>query len=152
MIKTLTIYSTVGGNTELVVKKVRSLLLEKNIANQIQRVDTTLPEEILKYDLVIIASPTYNQGTLEDHFKPFIKAWKSVDTSGKCFAAIGLGTPKFYPEYLTEATSIIEDLIRKNNGTVLIPGLRIGANPLKFIDTLVPRWVDKVVEAIKISS
>lgn len=150
MIKTLTIYSTVGGNTELVVKKVHTLLTEKNIDNQIQRVDITKPEDILNYDLIIIASPTYNQGTLEDHFKPFIKAWKKVDTSGKNFAAIGLGTPKFYPEYLTEATSIIEDLIHQNKGNVIIPGLRIGANPLKFIDSLVPRWVDKLVQAVEI--
>lgn|GEM_PF-346233 len=138
------IYSTVGGNTEIVVKKITNDLVLSGHQVDSFRVDNYTTENLLKYDLTILASPTYNQGTLDDHFKPFFKNWKSVDLTGRYFVAVGLGSMKYYSEYLTEATGLLEEEISKKGCQLAIPGLRIGVDPLKVLDSLVAKWSQKV--------
>jgi flavodoxin len=147
--KILIIYSTIGGNTQFVVDAVSKILTEKNFEIEVCRVDIANPTKILESDCTILASPTYNQGTLEDHFKPFLKNWKSVDTSDRNFAVIGLGNIKYYPEYLTESAGILEAEIAKKKGKLLISSLRIGGDPLKVINSLVPRWCEKLEIELK---
>jgi flavodoxin I len=139
------IYSTIGGNTELVVQKVVELLPE-NIEYRIIRVDTASLEDIENCDLIILASPTYGQGTIEAQFPRFLKLIQN-SVENKKFAVIGLGDTKYYPEYLTESGAILENWVKLNSGQLAIPSLRIGMPPLKFIDKLVPRWVDKLIES-----
>lgn len=151
MAKVLIVFSSISGNTEMVAKKVFEIL--KDFGHQVtfKRVDVMDSQEImLDYDLRILASPTYNQGTLEDHFKPFIKEFRKMNLKDKSFAVIGLGDIKYYPEYLTEAAKILEDEIKNAGASLIIPSLRIGSNPIKLIDKLVPKWVEKVSALLKI--
>ena len=146
MTKILIIYSSIGGNTELVVTKI-SELLEPSFVVQVQRVDTTKPEDMTGFDLTILASPTYGQGTLEAHFPPFLELIKNQIT-GKKFAVVGLGDTKYYPEYLTESGQILADFVTSNSGILITPALRIGTPQLKFIDKLVPGWVKRVEKGL----
>ncbi len=151
MSKVLIVFSTVGGNTGLVVEKVRQMLSNKGFEVTKKRVDVSEPTEIKDYDLTILASPTYNQGTLEDHFKNFIKEFSNQNWKSHKFAVIGLGDTKYYPEYLTEAATILEEKIQEKNGQLVTPALRIGTDPIKMIDKLVPKWVERLAEVIRSS-
>jgi flavodoxin I len=144
MVKTLIVYATLGGNTELAVKRCQEELAAKDFKVKIKRVDITSTAEIVDYDLVILASPTYGQGTVEQHFEPFLKNLVSKDYSGKKFAVIGLGDTKYYAEYLTESANVLEENILKAKGELVVPALRIGMPPLKFINKLIPGWVTKI--------
>jgi flavodoxin I len=144
MIKTCIIYATLGGNTELAVKRVQEELITKNFEVLIQRVDVAKTQDLENYDLIIFASPTYGQGTVEQHFEKFLKDFGIADWSHKKFAVIGLGDTKYYPEYLTESAGILEEKITKVNGNLIVPALRIGMPPLKFINKLVPAWTNKI--------
>ena len=144
MAKVLIIFSSIGGNTEMVVKKVAQTMESSGHQVDYRRVDIADPKEILNYDLTILASPTYNQGTLEDHFKPFMKSFKKIDLKNRNFGVIGLGDTKYYPEYLTEAAGILEEEIKKAGANLVTPPLRIGTNPLKMMDKIVVNWAQKV--------
>jgi flavodoxin len=157
----LIIYATVGGNTELVVDKVRETLISKNSENlenetnnetkkikfeiKTQRVENTEISQVLEADLTILASPTYGQGTVESHFLPFLKNLEKANLTNKNFAVIGLGSPKFYPEYLTESATILENSIKKASGNLIIPSMRIGGEVLKILDKIVPNWTNKLI-------
>lgn len=143
------IYSTIGGNTELAVKRAQQEFERFDYQVELKRVDIAKANDITNCDLTVLASPTYGQGTVEDHFKPFLSELKSIDISTQKFAVIGLGDNKYYPEYLTESAGILEEEIKKYGGNIIAPPLRIGMPPLKFIDKLVPSWVVKVVEGMK---
>lgn len=146
--KILIVFSTVSGNTEIVVDTVTDLLIKKGFAVTKKRVEKTSAKEVYDFDLTILASPTYNQGTLEDNFKTFTKEFNKQDFKNQKFVAIGLGDTKYYSEYLTEAATLLEDLIQTNGGEILLPALRIGTNPVKMLDKLVPKWVDKLLTKI----
>jgi len=138
------IFSTVGGNTEIVANKVASELILKEHKISMFRVDNLDPGTILNYDLTIFLSPTYNQGTLDDHYKPFFKNWKKLDLKNHAFCAAGLGNTKYYSEYLTESTGLLEQEILNIQGLIAVPGLRIGVDPLKVLDSLVAKWCQKI--------
>ena len=154
MTKILIIYATVGGNTELVVEKVTQIFnyqkVSKNLELQItsKRVDLANANEILNSDLTILASPTYGQGTVEAHFLPFFKQMNKLELSNSKLAVIGLGSPRFYPEYLTESAGILELEIKKSNGNLFVPSLRIGGEVLKMLDKLVPNWTNKLLDKL----
>jgi len=143
----LIIYATVGGNTELVVDKVREVLTAKNLENSENETNNEIQKikfEI-KTDLTILASPTYGQGTVESHFLLFLKTLEKTNLTNKNFAVIGLGSPKFYPEYLTESATILENSIKEANGNLIIPSMRIGGEVLKILDKIVPNWTNKLI-------
>lgn len=150
--KILIVYSSIGGNTELVVQKVSQLLEQsQKVELEIIRVDsfdTTKPEVLDQYELFILASPTYGQGTIESHFTSFLKAIKAQVANKNC-AVIGLGDNKYYPEYLTESGAILEKYVTDNGGNLIVPALRIGMPPIKFIEKLVPKWVEKVLVSLE---
>ena len=80
-VKILVVFSSIGGNTELVVQKVTQIIKESEKTSvdvvRVDSFDTTKPELLDQYNCLVLASPTYGQGTIESHFSPFLKAIKS---------------------------------------------------------------------------
>jgi len=148
MSKILIIYSTIGGNTQLAVQRIQEELNKANFEVDLVRVDVANASTVMDYELTILASPTYGQGSVEDHFRPFLAGIKKLNLAGKKFAVVGLGDTKYYPEYLTESANLLEEEVKTVKGNLIVPALRIGMPPLKFIDKLVPNWVNKVVLAL----
>jgi flavodoxin len=150
--KILIVFSSIGGNTELVVQKVAQLIeySQKAIVKiiRVDSFDMTKPELLDYHNCLILASPTYGQGTIETHFPPFLKTIKSKVANKNC-AVIGLGDNKYYPEYLTESGAILEKYVTDNGGNILVPALRIGMPPIKFIEKLVPKWVEKLLNSLE---
>jgi flavodoxin len=150
--KILIVFSSIGGNTELVVQKVTQMIQASESATvdviRVDSFDMTKPELLDDYNCLVLASPTYGQGTIETHFTPFLKLIKPKITRKNC-AVIGLGDNKYYPEYLTESGAILEKYITDNGGNLLIPALRIGMPPIKFIEKLVPKWVEKLLTSLE---
>lgn len=146
MSKVLIIYSSIGGNTELTVQKLVEQI-DNRVSILIKRVDTTTLEDLENQDCIVLACPTYGQGALEVHFSKFLK---TIDgrISTKNFAIIGLGDTKYYPEYLTESSSILEEFVKQNNANLIVTSLRIGMPPIKFIEKLVPRWTETLISKI----
>jgi flavodoxin len=150
--KILIVFSSIGGNTELVVQKVSQIIHSSEKATmdviRVDNFDMTKPELLDDYNCLILASPTYGQGTIEVHFPPFLKSIKSKIANRNC-AVIGLGDNKYYPEYLTESGAILEKYVTDNGGNLIAPALRIGMPPIKFIEKLVPKWVEKLLLTIE---
>ncbi len=154
-VKILVVFSSIGGNTELVVQKVTQIIKESEKTSvdvvRVDSFDTTKPELLDQYNCLVLASPTYGQGTIESHFSPFLKAIKSKIKDKNC-AVIGLGDNKYYPEYLSESGAILEKYVVDNQGILLVPALRIGMPPIKFIEKLVPRWVEKLLAGLNVKN
>ena len=141
-------YSTVGGNTLLVVQKIVEILTkelqDKPVKIKVCLVQQADLEQIRDCDLLILASPTYGQGSLEDNFKPFLKQLTKINLKNKKSAVIGLGDIKYYPHYLTEASIILENFLKQQEAELLLPPLKIGKNPIALLNTLVEKWAKKL--------
>jgi flavodoxin I len=143
------VFSSVGGHTEMVVSKVQEILATNGHTVELSRVESIDPIQLYSFDLVILASPTYNQGTVEDKFVPFLNSFEKLDFESKKFAVIGLGSLKYYGEYLTESASILEEYINAAGGEIIINSLRINGHPAQFLSSLIQSWTTKLLTKLE---
>jgi flavodoxin len=148
MKKILFIYATLGGNTHIVVESVADFLKQKGHQVTLQRAEKSRPEDMLAADFCVLASPTYGHGLLQEYIVPFVKALTKADLKGKPCAVISLGDPKYHPEYHLESASLLEDAIKKANGVIACPALRISRTPVGLIDTFIKAWSDSLLKII----
>lgn len=145
----LFIYGSTGGNTEMAVEHVADLLSKKGFKVTCQRAEKSNARDLLKADVCILASPTYGHGLLEGYMAKFVKSLKEIDLKGKPCAVIGLGDPKYEAQYHIESASILEDILTKIGGKILLPALRISRTPVMHLKGLIPFWTDKLIGLIK---
>jgi flavodoxin len=151
----LCLYSSVGGNTEMVIKFIADVLADEGLEMNLLRVDNLdvqeLEKVLLDAQMLIFASPTYKQGSLEDQFTNFLKRASQFNPKlleGKKVAIVGLGDNRYYPEYLTESASILESEIKKLGADLACPSLRVGMPPVKYLNSVVKKWAIKLGQIV----
>lgn len=96
-------FGTDTGSTRLVAKKIYSLLGEQ-LADKPKNINRTSPAELLRYDALILGTPSYGVGDLpglavgcqEANWAEFVPHLDGVDLSGKKVALFGLGHQERY--------------------------------------------------------
>ena len=124
MAKTLIVYGSTTGNTEMVAEQIMEHLEAHNPV--MQDVADTNPEDFQNYEVIIIGSSTWDDGLLQTDFREFAEDL-DIDLSDKKVAVFGLGDAS-YPAFC-EAASILEELVGKLNGELLIEPLKIDGFP-----------------------
>lgn len=150
MAKILIIYGSTGGNTEFTVERVAQLLEEKSHDVDLRRVEryqyADLMKVVNKADFLVLASPTYGHGQLQEDMIPFVRKLRNEDLKGKLYAVIGLGDPKYDDHYHIESTFILEELLNGCGATKMHYALRISRSPMLQVNNLIPKWADKMAE------
>jgi flavodoxin len=135
IMKAIVVYGTGSGNTELVSQMVAAGLEDKGMEVECVRVEKTSVEEVIKADLIVLASSTWNVGELQDYFVPFHKELIEQQLPGKPMAVIGLGDSKNY-DIFNGASDILEAAVKKVGGLQLLPTMRIDGPPHKVLDQM----------------
>ncbi len=143
------IYGSTGGNTEMAVEHVAGLLNKKGFKTTCQKAEQSNPKDLFKADICVLASPTYGHGLLEGYMAKFAKGLKEIDLKGKPCAVIGLGDPKYEAQYHIESAPILENVLTKAGGDILLPALRISSTPVMHLKGLIPFWADKLIKLIE---
>lgn len=128
------IYASTSGHTEYVAEEVKKMLEEASSGIQVtlERVEIAKPEDLMKGDVLILASSTWNTGGPEGQLNPHMFSYllgraKDVQLAGKKVAVIGLGDHRY--RYTAKAAAHLEDFVRSHGGTLLGPILRIVDEP-----------------------
>lgn len=145
----LFIYGSTGGNTEMTAESIAEILRKKKYKAVVQRAELSHPEDLLKYDVCILASPTYGHGLLQKHMLDFVKKLEGVDLKGKPCAVIGLGDPKYEAQYHLESAPILEKILTDHGGKLLLPALRISRTPVMHLKGLIPFWSAQLLVKLK---
>lgn len=149
MISFLFIYGTTSGNTEMVVDWLAQILEKKGHQIQVQRAELSVPQDIMKGEICVFASPTYGHGLLQDDMMGFIKKLRG-DTSlrGKSCAVIGLGQFKYDMEYHVEAAPLLEKAIEELGGKLILPSLRVSGPPVPHLNTYIKAWAEQLMKKL----
>lgn len=143
------VYSSAGGNTQMVVETVADLLRGKGHQVLANRAELSDPKALLKCDVCVLASPTYGHGTLEAAMDEFVHKMKGLDLKGKPCAVIGLGDAKYELQYHLESAPKLEKVLTEAGGKILLPALRISGTPVMHLKGLIPAWVEKFSNAMR---
>ena len=149
MAKILIIFGSTGGNTELVTDKVAQVLKNKKFKITVSRAEQTEVADLKNYDTLVLACSTYGHGVLQKDFRVLYNELQKTSFAGKKCAVIGLGDFKYELFYHIEAANILENLVKDNEGELLVPSLRISKSPVPHLGTTVKKWAEKLANKIK---
>lgn len=128
------IYASTSGHTEYVVGEIVAQLKESapQIWVDVQIAEQAMPEDLLKGDALLLASGTWNTGSIEGQLNPHMQLLlkaraHGVDLQGKKVAIIGLGDDRYH--FTVGALAHLEEYVRTHNGQLLEPALRIVNEP-----------------------
>ena len=161
MAKIKIIYGSAGGNTEMVCEKVAGIFGEKADAggkkiHKVEMLKAKLTDpaklgvggEHGDFDLLILASPTYGHGQLEQYFDKFLQGLAAVELKDRNCAIIGLGDPKYDSDYHIESAKFIMDFLKKKGAKILHMPLRVSKCPLPLLKGHVDKWAEKIAGMI----
>jgi flavodoxin I len=115
--KTLIIYGSTTGNTQLaaeaISKKLAGLYPELIDASKASKADLTDVSNL------ILGASTWGAGDLQDDWENYLPKLSALDLSGKKIALFGLGDAASYPGTFVDAIGIIYDAI-KDKGCELV--------------------------------
>ena len=125
--KILVVYATNSGGTQLASDLVNEALSKKNHEVMVKEVRETKADEFAGFDLVILASPSWDYEGLEGQphpdFRQFIDDSKGKTFSGKKFAVLGLGDSSY--TYFCGAVTHLEQFVKETGGNLAVPSLKI---------------------------
>lgn len=142
------IYASTSGNTEYVIDTlVRQMASEApEVVVEQQRAELAHPKDLLRGDVVILGSGTWNTGGKEGQLNMHMHALlqdraKHIDLHGKPLTFISLGDDRYY--FRTRCTEHFLRFQREHNGTLFIPPLIMVNEPYGQEEKIL-RWTQKL--------
>jgi flavodoxin I len=125
--KILILFATYSYGTQTVSDAVREFLTGKGHDVLVKHINDASPKDVDGYDLTILASPSWDyegvEGQPHEGFISFIKQSENISMQGKKFAIVGLGDSTY--AHFCGAVDHLEAFVKKTNGTLVHPSLRI---------------------------
>jgi flavodoxin I len=107
------VYGSTKGNTEGVAEIIKSHFGEADLIN----IAKTTPDKLNSYDGLIIGTPTYYDGQLQDDWEAFDK--EALKLEGKKVALFGVGNQKRHATTFNNAIGILYELFVKKGAKII---------------------------------
>ncbi|AXX93078.1 flavodoxin [Malaciobacter molluscorum LMG 25693] len=108
-------YASSTGNTEEVAHKIADKLNGIDIFN----ISDKSIENINSYDNLIIGTPTWGEGDLQDDWDEKWEEFCALDLSNKTIALFGLGDQDSYGDEFCDALGIMYEQIKKAGANII---------------------------------
>jgi flavodoxin len=145
MAKIQIVYGSNGGNTQLVCQYIAEELTQMGHIVLNDRCEHFAEDKLTKNDLLILACPTYEHGSLEPNFlKNFWPRIQETDLNKHACVVVGLGDIKYDIDYHIESARILQTYVDTHNGHLIHPSLMVSGKVLPLLDTLVKGWCKRL--------
>lgn len=146
-------YASTSGHTEYVVDELASYLRQKapELTVELQRAELSEAEDLLRGDLLILGSGTWNyrgiEGQLNMHMHQLLcDRAKEIDLKGKHIAFISLGDERYY--YTTRCVEHFMQFLKRSGAKMLLIPLIIVNEPYGQEDRI-QKWGEKLLLSMK---
>jgi len=112
-------YGTNTGVTEIIAEMVSDELKANGCEVDLFDIANVELDELNAYDNLIIATPTWNDGELQDDWEEKMHEFVKFDFSGKKVAFVGTGDQEAYCDNYLDAIGVMAKPVRANGGTVV---------------------------------
>lgn len=147
------IYASTSGHTEYVVDTLIEFLSTQapSLHAERQRAELAHPDDLLRGDVLILGSGTWNtggtEGQLNMHMHSLLREQaKDLDLKKKPITFISLGDDRYY--YRTRCTEHFLRFQREHNGVLFIPPLIIVNEPYG-LEEKIQRWGEKLLNQMQ---
>ncbi len=146
------ITASTSGNTDVVADVISQRITERgaDIAIERQRAELAKPEDLLRGDVLILGSGTWNTGGSEGQLNMYMDTLlrvraKDTDLQGKPITFISLGDDRYY--FRTRCTEHFLRFQREHKGTLFVPPLIIVNEPYEQKEKI-EKWADKLLSTM----
>ena len=147
------VFASTSGHTEYVVDALTNSLKSITPGWEIEATiaEKTQPQDLLSGDVLLLASSTWNTGSIEGQLNPHMwvllhdKA-KTLDLAGKPCACIGLGDHRYF--YTARAADHLQNYVEAHHGRLVVPTLKIIDEPYGQ-EEAVRVWGKQLVDVLK---
>ncbi len=147
------IYASTSGHTEYVVDELVAFLAQKapELTIERQRAEQAKREDLLRGDVLILGSGTWNYGGVEGQLNMYMhqllfERSKDVDLSGKPIVLICLGDDRYY--FTTRCTERFMQFVKLSHAKPLLMPLIIVNEPYGQ-EERVQKWSEKLIAAMQ---
>ncbi|MCR2822085.1 flavodoxin [Lederbergia panacisoli] len=128
MKKVILIYTSMTGNTEILVEEVVKGIKQINVDVTVKEAFDSLPTDLLDYDGFLIGTYTWEGGEIPDEFMDFFEELDHVKLLGKKAAVFGSGD-SYYGSTFGAAIGLFSEKIEELGVELLLPNLVIDMFP-----------------------
>ena len=147
------VFASTSGHTEYVVDALVESLKSITPGWEIEETmaEKTQPQDLLSGDVLLLASSTWNTGSIEGQLNPHM--WtllrdraKSLDLARRPCACIGLGDHRYF--YTARAADHLQHYVNAHHGLLIVPALKIVDEPYGQ-EEAVRVWGRQLVDVLK---
>ncbi len=109
-------YGSSTGQTEMVAEKLQQLFGEENA--DLLNVDMASEKDLEHYPYLILGTPTWGIGEMQDDWEDFAEILDKADLKGKKVALFGLGDQDTYPDSFADGVGMLFDRINARTEVV----------------------------------
>lgn len=157
VIKSLNIiYASTSGNTEYVVGVIVDRIKAKaaNLKVAVKKAECAESADLLKGDVLLLASGSWNTGGIEGQMNPYMHALlqgkaKDIDLKNKKTAIIALGDDRYY--YTCRSGEHMRTFTKSHNGTIFGDPLLVVNDPYGQ-EERINKWTDKFLVTLRQAS
>jgi len=112
--KVTVVYGSSNGSTEQI-----AVIIAWKIGGKSINVASAKTNDFENSDLLILCTPTYESGGLQQDWEDRLDVLKEANLSGKKVALFGLGDQSSYPDSFVDAMGILYDAVTEKGATVI---------------------------------
>lgn len=109
-------YGSSTGQTEMVAEKLHQLLGEE--ISDLVNVDSASQQDLEKYPYLILGTPTWGVGEMQDDWEDFAEIVERANLEGKKTALFGLGNQDTYPDHFADGVGMLYHRIKDKTNVV----------------------------------
>lgn len=143
------IFASTSGHTEFVVRTLTEYLQQKQpaLALEVQRAEQAKPEDLLRGDVLLLASGSWNTGGIEGQLNPYMYRYLvdqcgAVQLAGKKVLTVALGDDRY--RYRANAAVHLGNFIREHGGEHVGHTLKVINEPYGQ-EATVQAWADEIL-------
>ncbi|MFF2595887.1 flavodoxin [Priestia megaterium] len=127
MKKILLAYASMSGNTEAIADLIEEELVKHGLHVKRAEVYDIDASDLVSAESIIFGAYTWGDGELPDDFLDLYDEMDDIDLSQKQMAVFGSGDSSY--DVFCGAVDLIEEKIKRRNGNIAVPGLKIELSP-----------------------
>ncbi|MCA1744709.1 MAG: flavodoxin [Bacteroidales bacterium] len=111
-------YGSDSGNTEAAAQAIAKAFtgMDVHLANI---ADTKDAQQLEGFDFIIMGTPTWGYGDLQEDWEQFIPKLKKISLEGKTVALFGLGDSGAYPDTFVDAMAELYEVVTQCGASVI---------------------------------
>ncbi|MBE2974477.1 flavodoxin [Priestia megaterium] len=120
-------YASMSGNTEAIADLIEEELVKHRLHVKRAEVYDIDASDLVSAESIIFGAYTWGDGELPDDFLDLYDEMDDIDLSQKQMAVFGSGDSSY--DVFCGAVDLIEEKIKRRNGNIAVPGLKIELSP-----------------------